>query len=119
MSMMITASLKVADFDALKAGIDGHTSARTEVGMDTKAYQNIDNSNNAIAIATAPSKEAIAALFTKSEMQKVQKKAGVLAPPETKFLEDAEVNVYGISPNTIAPPVPGFLLREMSAVLIQ
>ena len=119
MSMMITASLKVADFDALKAGFDGHASARAQVGMDTKAYQNIDNSNNAIAIATAPSKEAIAAFFTKSEMQKVQKKAGVLAPPEIKFLEEAEFNVDGIPPNTKASHVRGFLRRQMSTVLTQ
>ena len=62
MSMMITVSLKVADFDALKVGFDGRASARAQVGMDTKAYQNIDNSNNTIAIATAPSKEVVAAL---------------------------------------------------------
>ena len=116
---MITASLKVADFDALKAGFDVHTSARAKSGMDTKAYQNIDNSNNAIAIATVPPKEAIAALFTKSEMQKVQKKAGVLAPPEIKFLEEAEFNVDGISPNTKAPHVRSFPLRQMSTVLTQ
>ena len=119
MSVTIIASLKVADFDALKAGFYGHTSARAETGLDAKAYQNIGNSNNAIAIATAPSKEAIAALFTKSEMQKVQKKAGVLAPPEIKFLEEAEFNVDGIPPNTKASHVRGFLRRQMSTVLTQ
>ena len=119
MSVTIIASLRVADFDALKVGFDGHASARAQVGMDTKAYQNIDNSNNAIAIATAPSKEVIAALFTKLEMQKVQKKAGVLAPPEMNFLEEAELNIYGISPNTKAPHVRGFLRRQMSTVLTQ
>ena len=119
MSVTIIDSLKVADFVALKARFDAHASARAEAGMDAKTYQNIDNSNNAIAIATAPSKEAIAALFTKSEMQKVQKKAGVLAPPEIKFLEKAEFNVDGISPNTKAPHVRGFLRRQMSTVLTQ
>ena len=119
MSVTIIASLKVADFDALKAGFYGHTSARAETGLDAKAYQNIGNSNNAIAIATAPPKEAFAAPFTKSEMQEAQKKADVLTPPERKFLEETELNIYGISPNTKAPRVRGFLQREMSAVLIQ
>jgi len=50
MSMMITASLKVEDFDALKAGFDAHASAQTEASMDAKTYQNIDDPNNAIAI---------------------------------------------------------------------
>ena len=119
MSVTIIASLRVADFDALKAGFDAHASARAEAGIDAKAYQNIDDPNNVIAIATAPSKEAIAALFTKSEMQKVQKKAGVLAPPEIKFLEEAEFNVDGIFPNTKAPHVRGFLRRQMSTILTQ
>ena len=119
MSVTIIASLKVVDFDPLTAGFDGHASSRAKAGMDAKAYQNVDNSNNAIAIATVPSKEVIATLFTKSEMQEVQKKAGVLAPPEMSFLEEAEFNAYGIPSNTKAPLRWGFLLREISAVLIQ
>ena len=119
MSVTIIASLRVAGFDALKAGFDAHVSTRAETGIDAKAYQKFDDPNNAIAIATAPSKEAIAALFTKSEMQEVRKKAGVLAPPEMKFLEEAEFDVYGISTNTKVPHVRGFLLRQTSAVLIQ
>ena len=117
MSVTIIASLKVADFDISKAGFNAHASARA--GVDAKAYQNIDDPNNAIAIVTALSKEAIDTLFTKSEMQEVRKKAGVLAPPEMKFLKEAEFDVYGISSNTKAPHVWGFLLRQPSAVLIQ
>ena len=85
---------------------------RAQVGMDTKAYQNIDNSNNAIAIATAPSKEAIAAFFTKSEMQKVQKKAGVIG-----FMKglSKELASFGITANCITPSlVETDLLKEMS-----
>ena len=85
---------------------------RAQVGMDTKAYQNIDNSNNAIAIATAPSKEAIAALFTKSEMQKAQKKAGVIG-----FMKglSKELASFGITANCITPSlVETDLLKEMS-----
>ena len=55
--MMITASLKVADFDALKAGFDAHMSARAEASMDAKAFQNIDDPNNAIAVATVHPKK--------------------------------------------------------------
>ena len=89
MSVTVIASLKVADFDDWKAAFDAHASAREEAGINAKAYQNIDDSNNAIAIGTASSKEAFVAFFTKPEMQEIQKKAGVLGPPELTFVEEA------------------------------
>ena len=89
MSVTVIVSLKVADFDDWKATFDAHVSAREEAGINAKAYQNIDDPNNPIAIGTAPSKETFVAFFTTPEMQETQKKAGVLGPPEIKFLEDA------------------------------
>ena len=89
MSVTVIASLKVADFDDWKAAFDAHASVREEAGINAKAYQNIDAPNNAIAIGTASSKEAFVAFFTTPEMQEVQKKAGVLGPPELTFLEEA------------------------------
>ena len=89
MSVTVIVSLKVADFDDWKATFDAHASAREEAGINAKAYQNIDAPNNAIAIGTASSKEAFVAFFTTPEMQEVQKKAGVLGPPEITFLEEA------------------------------
>ena len=89
MSVTVIVSLKVADFDDWKAAFDAHTSSREEAGINAKAYQNLDDPNNPIAIGTASSKEAFVAFFTKPEMQEVQKKAGVLGPPEITFLEEA------------------------------
>ena len=89
MSVTVIVSLKVADFDDWKATFDAHASAREEAGINAKAYQNIDDPNNPIAIGTASSKEAFVAFFTTPEMQKDQKKAGILGPPEVTFLEEA------------------------------
>jgi len=62
MSVTIIDSLKVADFVALKARFDAHASARAEAGMGANDYQKVYYPNNAVAIATAPSKEVFAAL---------------------------------------------------------
>ena len=89
MSVTVIVSLKVADFDDWKAAFDAHASAREEAGIGAKAYQNIDDPNNPIAIGIAPSKEAFVAFFTRPEMQEIQKKSGVLGPPEITFVEEA------------------------------
>ena len=87
MSVTVIVSLKVADFDDWKAAFDADVSSRQAAGIDAKAYQNIDDPDNPIAIGTAPSKEAFIAFFTRPEMQQIQKDAGVLAPPDVTFLE--------------------------------
>ena len=89
MSVTVIVSLKVADFDDWKATFDAHASAREEAGINAKAYQNIDDPNNPIAIGTASSKEEFLAFFTTPEIQEDQKKAGILGPPEVIFLEEA------------------------------
>ena len=89
MSVTVIVSLKVADFDDWKAAFDAHASSREEAGINAKAYQNIDDPNNPIAIGTASSKEEFLAFFTTPEMQEDQKKAGILGPPEVTFLEEA------------------------------
>ena len=89
MSDTVIVSLKVADFDDWKATFDAHASAREEAGINAKAYQNIDDPNNPIAIGTASSKEEFLAFFTTPEIQEDQKKAGILGPPEVTFLEEA------------------------------
>ena len=89
MSVTVIVSLKVADFDDWKAVFDSAASAREEAGINAKAYQNIDDPNNPIAIGMASSKEEFLAFFTTPEIQEDQKKAGILGPPEVTFLEEA------------------------------
>ena len=89
MSVTVIVSLKVSDFDAWKATFDGHASAREAAGINASAYRNIDDEGNAVAIGTAPSKEAFIAFFSAPEMKDVQANAGVLGPPEITFLEKA------------------------------
>ena len=86
MSVTVIVSLKVAEFSKWKAGFDAHAEDRAEAGLNALAHQNIDDPNNAIVIVTAPSKEAFLAFFTRPETQEMQKKAGVLGPPEIKFI---------------------------------
>ena len=86
MSVTIVISLNVADFDHWKAGFDARAEGRAEAGLNAVAHQNIDDPNNAIVIGTTPSKEAFLAFFTTPETQEMQKKAGVLGPPEIKFI---------------------------------
>ena len=89
MSVTVIVSLKVAEFSKWKAGFDTHAEDRAEAGLNALAHQNIDDPNNAIVIVTAPSKEAFLAFFTRPETQEMQKKAGVLGPPEIKFINPA------------------------------
>ena len=86
MSVTVIVSLKVAEFSKWKAGFDAHAEERAEAGLNAVAHQNIDDQNNAIVMGTAPSKEAFLAFFTTPETQEMQKKAGVLGPPEIKFI---------------------------------
>ena len=86
MSVTVIVSLKVAEFSKWKSGFDAHAEERAEAGLNAVAHQNIDDQNNAIVIGTAPSKEAFLAFFTTPETQEIQKKAGVLGPPEIKFI---------------------------------
>ena len=63
MSITVSVSMQVADFDDWKAVFDAREIDRAEAGIHAKAYQNVDDPNNARAIGTAPSKETfIAAL---------------------------------------------------------
>ena len=89
MSVTVIVSLKVAEFSKWKAGFDAHAEDRAEAGLNAVAHQNIDDPDNAIVIVTAPSKEAFLAFFTRPETQEMQKKAGVLGPPEIKFINPA------------------------------
>ena len=89
MSITVIVSLKVSDFDQWKTAFDGHAAAREAAGINATAYRNLDDEGNAIAIGTASSREAFIAFFTAPEMQQVQKEAGVMAPPEVKFLAES------------------------------
>ena len=86
MSVTVIVSLKVAEFFQWKAVFDALAEERAEAGLNAVAHQNIDDQNNAIVIGTAPSKEAFLAFFTTPETQEMQKKAGVLGPPDIKFI---------------------------------
>ena len=89
MSVTVIVSLKVAEFFQWKAVFDALSKERAEAGLNAVAHQNIDDPNNAIVIGTAPSKEAFLAFFTRPETQEMQKKAGVLGPPEIEFINPA------------------------------
>ena len=88
MSVTVIVSLEVSDFHQWKTAFDGHAPAREAAGINATAYRNLDDEGNAVAIGTASSKEAFIAFFTAPEMQEEQKAAGVMAPPEVKFLEE-------------------------------
>ena len=88
MSVTVIVSLKVSDFDQWKTAFDGHAAAREAAGINATAYRNLDDEGNAVAIGTAASREAFIAFFTTPEMREIQKAAGVMAPPEPKFLEE-------------------------------
>ena len=89
MSVTVIVSLTVADFDGWKTTFDAHEPARVAAGIHAKAYKNRDDEKNAVAFGTAPSKDVFVAFFTTPEMQEIQKNAGVVAPPEIKFLAEA------------------------------
>ena len=89
MSITMIATIQVADFDDWKAAFDSLEDDRAEAGIHAKAYRNIDDTNIAIGIVTAPTKEIVMAFFSRPKMQEIMKNTGVLAPPEMKFLEEA------------------------------
>ena len=76
-------------YPSKKAAFDSRENDRAEAGIHAKPYRNVDDPDNACAIVTAPSKEVVMAFFPRPEMQEAMKNAGVLAPPEMKFLEEA------------------------------
>ena len=89
MSVTVIVSLKVEDFDKWHTAFASMSSKREEAGLLAKAHRNIDDKNNAVVIGTAPSKEVFLGMFTSPETQELQKNAGVLGPPEVKFVEEA------------------------------
>ena len=89
MSITVIVSLQVADFDDWKAVYDARENDRVEAGIHAKTYRNVDDPNNAYSIGTAPSKEAFIAFAQQPAIQEAMKNAGVLAPPEINFLEEA------------------------------
>ena len=88
MSVTVIVPLKVEDFDKWHTVFSSLSGKREETGIHAKAHRNIDDPNNAVAIATAPSKEEFLGMFATPEMQERQKNAGVLGPPEVTFLEE-------------------------------
>ena len=64
MSVTVIVSLKVSDFDQWKATFDSHAPAREAAGINAVGHRNLDDEGNAVAIGTAPSKEAFIAFFT-------------------------------------------------------
>ena len=90
MSVTVIVSLNVEDFDKWHTAFASMSSKREEAGLHVKSHRNIiDDENNAVVIDTAPSKEGFLGMFTSPETQELQKNAGVLGPPEVKFVEKA------------------------------
>jgi hypothetical protein len=89
MSITVNVSMQVSNFDKWKTMFDSRKSDREEAGINARAYRNVDEPNNACVIGTASTKETFVSFFSQPAMREALKNAGVLGPPEIKFLEEA------------------------------
>ena len=81
----------VEDYAKWKEGFDMHAAARQAAGATDEAYvmRNVDDPND-ITVILGWSDLAKARAFTQSaSLQEAMQKAGVIGPPEIRFLEAA------------------------------
>ena len=90
MSVKVVVFLEVEDFEVFSNTFnsDGAKNARQEAGIEAVIYQGLDNPNQSVGIATAPSKEEFAAFFASPAQQERMQSAGVQGPPIITFLKD-------------------------------
>ena len=89
MSIKVVIFLEVKDFEVFSNTFnsDGARNARQEAGIEAEIHQGLDNPNQSVAIATAPSKEEFSAFFTSPAQQERMQSAGVQGPPIITFLK--------------------------------
>ena len=89
MSIKVVIFLEVGDFEVFSNGFysDAARNARQEAGIKAEVHQGLDNPNQAVAIATAPSKEEFSAFFASPAQQQRMQSAGVQGPPVITFLK--------------------------------
>ena len=87
MSITVVVALKIEDYVRFEASFTQRTNARTEAGLDVKAYRDMDDANRVVVIGTAPSKEAFVGFMTSPEQQQAMQNAGIQGPPDVTFLE--------------------------------
>ena len=87
MSITLVAALKIEDYGRFEASFAQRAGARVAVGIEVKAYQDMDDVNRVVVIGTAPSKEAFMGFMTSPEQQQAMRNAGVQGPPDISFLE--------------------------------
>ena len=89
MSIKVVIFLEVGDFEVFSNGFysDAARNARQEAGIKAEVHQGLDNPNQAVAIATAPSKEEFSAFFASPAQQERMQSAGVQSPPVITFLK--------------------------------
>ena len=89
MSIIVVIFLEVGDFEVFSNGFysDAARNARQEAGIKAEVHQGLDNPNQAVAIATAPSKEEFSAFFASPAQQERMQSAGVQSPPVITFLK--------------------------------
>ena len=87
MSVTVIVALKVEDYGKFEALFASRASARAAAGLEVKAYRDMDDANRAVAIGTAPSKEAFMGFMASPEQQEAMKTGGIQGPPDVTFLE--------------------------------
>ena len=69
MSITLVVRVKVEDYTKLEATFANRESERVAVGLEVKAYRDMDDPTGVVIIGTVPSKEAFLALMTTPEQQ--------------------------------------------------
>ena len=87
MSITALIVLKIEDYEKFETAFDSRESERIDAGIAAKSYRDMDDANRAVAIGTAPSKEAFLGFMTSPEQQEAMKNAGIQGPPDVTFLE--------------------------------
>ena len=82
MSITVVVALKIEDYARFEASFTQRTNARTEAGIDVKAYRDMDDAGRVVVIGTAPSREAFFGFMTSPEQQQAMQNAGIQGPPE-------------------------------------
>ena len=88
MTITVTLSFQVPDYDVSKAAFLLDKTDRKEAGLHATPYRSLDDSNHVFTIGTAPSKEAFTTFFSNPELQERIKATGVVGPPDITFLEE-------------------------------
>ena len=83
-------AIKTEDFSKFEASYKQRAEARSEAGIDTKAYRVVGDENRAIVMGTAPSIEAFKQFMKSPGQEAAMSKAAMLEPPVATFLEEQD-----------------------------